>query len=336
MIDEAAIRAAIEAIADEARPATRIRATLDRRVRRYRQRRLVLRLAGVGAAGAVAGLAGLRLLGPSEDNRIIGGPGGGWLRAPLRWRPGWLPAGYGAALLCAEVAGDTAPVVSRTWTDPASAQQDIAPTISLTVGWSGLYAGRQAITHTATVQIKGVPGMLTEMDGSTNVQWQPPGEPKLTVSVDDNHTPDDRRTVALRIARSVVPDAASLPIGPRFGWLPADLAPAPWMFTVTYEARRWLQSIVLRLADGTELDINMGPGVSIDLPADAKRITVHGLPARHTTADLEQIAFTTPDGVNVWLQLDRRHADPAPDDLVNIAEHLDLGPWPDMTWVGTR
>ena len=75
MIDEAAIRAAIEAIADEARPATGIRATLDRRVRRYRQRRLVLRVAGVGVAGAVAGLAGLRLSGPHEDNRVIGGPG---------------------------------------------------------------------------------------------------------------------------------------------------------------------------------------------------------------------------------------------------------------------
>src|SRR5438477_9323316 len=125
MIDQAAIRAAIEAIADEARPATGIRAMLDRRVRRYRQRRLVLRVAGVGAAGAVAGLAGLRLTGPSEDNRITGGPGGGWLEAPLRWRPAWLPTGYGAAALCAEVAGDTAAVVSRTWTDPASARDGV-------------------------------------------------------------------------------------------------------------------------------------------------------------------------------------------------------------------
>jgi hypothetical protein len=336
MIDDAAIRAAIEAIADEARPATRIRALLDRRVRRYRQRRLVLRLAGVGAAGAVAGLTGLRLSGPSEDNRVIGGPGGGWLEAPFRWRPGWLPAGYGAAALCAEIAGDTAPVVSRTWTDPSSAEQGIAPAISLTVGWSGIYAGQQAITHNATVQIKGVSGTLTETDGGTMIQWQPPGEPQLTVSVDDHRGPDDRRTVALRIARSVVLDAATLPIGPRLGWLPADLAPAPWMFTVTYEARRWLQNIVLRLADGTELDINMGPGVSIDLPADAKLITVHGVPARYATADPEQLAFTTLDGVKVWLQLDRRHADPTPDDLVGIAEHLDLGPWPNMTWVGTR
>lgn len=65
------------------RPATRIQATLDRRVRRHRQRRLVLRVAGVGAAGAAAGLAGVRLpyllRGGPRFPHVVGGPGAdGW------------------------------------------------------------------------------------------------------------------------------------------------------------------------------------------------------------------------------------------------------------------
>lgn len=63
---------------------------------------------------------------------------------------------------------------------------------------------------------------------------------------------------------------------------------------------------------------------------------MHGLDAQYGTSEPDRLAFATPDGVRVWLQLDRRHAATAPDDLINIAEQLDLGPWPDMTWVGTR
>jgi hypothetical protein len=94
--------------------------------------------------------------------------------------------------------------------------------------------------------------------------------------------------------------------------------------------------IVIRLPDTTELDINMGPSVDLNLPPDARPIKVQGVDARHATTDPDQLGFTTPDGVRVWLQLDRRHADPTPDDLVRIANQLDLGPWPDMSWVGTR
>jgi hypothetical protein len=72
------------------------------------------------------------------------------------------------------------------------------------------------------------------------------------------------------------------------------------------------------------------------MPPGARPITVRGMAARYAPADPDRLAFTTPDGVRVWMQLDRRHADPTPDDLIHIAEQLDLGPWPDMSWVGTR
>lgn len=335
MIDELAIRTAIEAIADEARPGTRIKADLHRRIRRYRQRRLILRVAGVGAVTGIAGVWASELL--RDDRRfphIIGGPGGGWLAAPVRFRPGWLPTGYGAATLGAVVAGDTATVVERTWADPTSATNDV----SLTVGWSDVYPGNQAPSHTTSVNVNGVAGTLTEYpNGSTNVQWQPPGEPKLTVSVSSNHGPDDRRTVALRIARSLVPDTATLDVGPRLGWLPPDLATTPWMFSVTYDDTSWTQLIAIRLHDGSELDIDIGPTVvTPDLPPDAKRVTVHGVEARYATPDPDRLTYTTPDGVKVWLQLDRRHAPTGPDDLVRIADQLDLGPRPDMSWVGSR
>lgn len=330
MIDDVAIRSAIEAIADEARPGTRIRADLHRRVRRHRQRRLILRVAGVGAAAGLASVWASELI--RDDRRfpqVTGGPGGGWLDAPLRFRPSWLPTGYGEATLGAVVAGDTAAVVSRTWADPASTTNSV----SLTMGWSDVYAGSPAASHTASVEVHGVPGTFTEHpDGSADLQWQPAGEPKLTVSVGHHHG----RDVALRIARSLVPDHASLSIGPRLGWLPADLATRPWMFSVTYDNTNWMQSIVIRLPDGTELDISMGPSVDLDLPPDARRIKVHGVDARYATPSPDQITFTTADGVKVWLQLDRRHAATTPDDLVKIAEQLDLGPWPDMSWLGTR
>src|SRR5262249_46581694 len=135
---------------------------------------------------------------------------------------------------------------------------------------------------------------------------------------------------------SLVRDEATPSIGPRLGWLPADLAAAPWMFVVTYDDTSWTQSIVMRLPDGSELDINMGSTIGLDLPASAKQIKVRGIDARYAASDLDWIAFTVPGGVKVGLQLDRRHAATAPDDLVRIAEQLDLGPWPDMSWVGTR
>ncbi|HZM79419.1 MAG TPA: hypothetical protein VFC19_27120 [Candidatus Limnocylindrales bacterium] len=101
MIDNEAIRDALRVIAADA-PSTRdVLAGLAERQRLHRQRRLLVTVAGVGAAAATAGLAGLsvRQLLASDDAfpSIVGGPGGGWLQVPLRHRPTWLPGGYGQA-----------------------------------------------------------------------------------------------------------------------------------------------------------------------------------------------------------------------------------------------
>src|SRR5581483_10568511 len=118
-----AVRAAIEAIADGAHPPQRVRAALDARTRHHRQRRLVLRAAGAAAGVTVAGAGGFAVYRLARPERtafpeIAGGPGGGWLQVALRWRPGWLPDGYGATTLGAVVDGTSVAEVERIWTRP--------------------------------------------------------------------------------------------------------------------------------------------------------------------------------------------------------------------------
>ncbi|SCF35439.1 hypothetical protein GA0074695_5981 [Micromonospora viridifaciens] len=350
MNDREAIRDAFAAIADEAPSPERIQATLAARTRQHRQRRIVLRVAGMGVAAATVGVTGAevwRLLQQPEAHFPVmgGGPGGGWLDVPLRYRPTWLPRGYGQADRSVIVVDDQAAVVALDWRPGASASDGLTPTVGLTIGWHDvLEPNRPTGRRTENVDVNGVAGQLIQTDGepsSPYVIWQPPGQPQLIVSAMTHGDLDEQRAIALRVARSVQPDQRHISVGPRFGWLPADLAAVPWRFDLGHDGATWVQSLSTIPADGRRhLGVSIGPDVHKDnfIRDQAQPIQVRGFHGWQVP-DNGQLFLTLSDGVEVYLQLLSPASGPSPNtvpELVRIVEEFDFGPWPDMAWVGTK
>ncbi|MEV0728074.1 hypothetical protein [Polymorphospora sp. NPDC050346] len=356
MIDSAAIREALTAIADEAPGPERIRANLTGRTRRHRQRRLVLRLAGTGVATAAVGLGGLgtvRLLDRPRTGfpEISDGPGGGWLEVPLRQHPTWLPPGHGQSQLRVLVSGKEAPVVARQWERPGTADAR-TPIVALTVGWHESLDADRPTGRTQDVDVAGVAGQLVrgpeipDAAPDVHVIWQPPGEPQLILTVLGDDTVEQRANVALRVARSTRPDPRHIRLGPRPGWLPIGLAGRPWQLFVNYEGADWRQLVSVTGGDGRQLMVLSGPGAHAGLlnQQAARPVRVLGSDGWHVP-DNGHLFFTLPDGVAVFVGLDAPiAAEPTGGDpetvplaeLVRIAEEFDFGPWPDMSWVGSR
>lgn len=351
MIDKEAIRGAFAAIADEAPSPERIQTTLAARTRQHRQRRVVLRVAGMGVAAATVGATGAgvwRLLQQPDAHfpAIGGGPGGGWLDVPLRYQPTWLPRQYGQSNRAVLVADDQAAAVSLDWRPGGSATDGLAPTVGLTIGWHDVLEPNRPTGRTENVDVNGVAGQLIRTDGersSPYVIWQPPGQPQLIVSVMTNDDLDEQRAIALRVARSVQPDQRHTSVGPRFGWLPADLAAVPWMFALGHDGVTWVQNLSTIGANGRQLDVSIGRDVHKDQTNRDQPIQVrefHGW----QVPDSGQLFLTLSDGVEVRLQLlspvsQDGMSSPNPNtvpELIRIAEEFDFGPWPDMTWVGTK
>jgi hypothetical protein len=351
MIDAEAIRAAFAAIADETVSPERVRATLAARARRHRQRRIVLRTAGAGAAAAIAGTVGLdvwRRSGSVQDGfpQLAGGPGGGWLEVPLRYRPTWLPTGYGQAGIDLIVADQQAAAVARTWQPAGPPGSGLTPSVRLTVGWHDRLP--QPRGRADNVAVNGVDGEVVQSDSTealTSVRWQPPGQPPLMVTVLREGEPDRRRDDALRVARSLRSTTGRVWVGPRFGWLPPEFAAVPWTFVVGFDSA-WQESVAV-YTEERALVVCIGPEAHKGLfdRAAAEPIRVRGLDGWKNQPN-GQLFVTLPDGIEVFLQFDpgapqgssspdAPRADPIPD-LVRIVEAFDFGPWPDMSWVGTR
>jgi hypothetical protein len=341
MIDTDAIRGAFAALADEAPLPERIHASLAIRARRHRQRRLVLRLAGAGTVAAATGVAAAgawRLTRPPESRFPVldAGPGGGWLEVPLRFRPAWLPGSYGEGQRTVVVDGTRAPVLERRW-QPGTADR----VISLLIGWHpSLDPGRPRGRPT-TVDVNGVPGQLVQVGDQTlgtYLTWQPPGQAQLMVSALTADVADAQQDLAVRVARSVRPDPGLTFVGPRFGWLPPDLATVPWRLHHGFEGTNWAQDLAVSGTGGRQLLMGMGTS-----PAMRLRNTFATAPIRirewsgWQVPETRQLFLILPDGVEVFAQLDDgpggEQAMPA---LIRIIEEFEFGPWPDMSWIGGR
>jgi hypothetical protein len=341
MIDTEAIRSAFAALADKAPPSDRIRASLAIRARRHRQRRLVLRLAGAGTVAAVTGVATAgvwRLTRPpaSKFPVLHAGPGGGWLEVPLRLRPAWLPRSYGEGQRTVVVDGTQAPVLSRGW-QPGTANQ----VISLLIGWHPSLDPDRPSGRPATVDVNGVPGRLVQIGDQTPgtyLTWQPPGQPQLMVSVHTDDVADAQQGLALRVARSVRPDPGVTSVGPRFGWLPPDLATVPWRLQHGFEDTNWTQDVTMSGTGGRQFHISMGTSAAMRLgntfattPIRIREWSGWQVP------ETRQLFLTLPDGVEVSAQLDDGPGgEQAMPTLIRIIEEFDFGPWPDMSWIGGR
>jgi hypothetical protein len=339
MSDPETIREAFAALADQAPPPDRIRASLAVRARRHRQRRLALRLAGGGvAAVATAGLAAgaWRLTRPPEPGFpvLAGGPGGGWLEVPLRVRPTWLPHRYGEAQRTIVVDGDQVAALSRDW--HTSGGQEV---ISLLVGWHPSFE-RPSGQPTA-VDVDGTPGQLVQSEGSqpsTYLTWRPPGQPQLVLAVMTADDAKGREDLAVRVARSVRTDPGRTWVGPRLGWLPPHLAGSPWRLGHGYRDTDWYQDVTVTSTDGRQLIISMGtsPAHRLDNTFATEPVQIRGWNGVQAP-QMGQIFLTLPDGIEVFAQLDgASDTEQEMPSLVRVMEHLDLGPWPDMTWVGGR
>ena len=337
MTDVDEIRAAIAAIADEAHPPLRVRAAIDARTRHHKQRRLLLRAAGTLAAAAATGAGGVaayRLRRPDGTvfPEITGGPGGGWLQVALRWRPDWLPEGYGVTTLGAVVDGTSVVAAERVWTPPQRLDGPNLASVALQSGWSDTYAQIPTAARTDRVDIGGVPGELSSFDtGGVLLIWQPAGQPRLSVSVGvDDLDAERERDIAVRVARSLRPDPGTFAVGPRPGSLPDVFAGQPWVYTLSAHGTMWTQSVLISNGDA-DLDVWASPDVRplYDI-GGSQPIDIDGarawLDVQNHQLFVEQLddrdveVHTTIDGV----------------DLPQVARAFDLGPVPDMTWYGSR
>jgi hypothetical protein len=341
MIDTDAIRGAFAALADEAPPPDRIRASLSVRARRHRRRRLVLRLAGAGAVAATTGVAAAgawRATRPTEPGfpLLAGGPGGGWLEVALRFRPTWLPHRYGEGRRTVVVDDRWPAVLSRDW-QPGAADRSI----SLLIGWHPSLEADRPRGRQTTVDVNGVPGQLVQVDGhtlGTYLTWQPPGGGQLMVSVLTGDGAADQRDVAVRVARSVRADRGITWVGPRFGWLPRDLATVPWRLHQGFAGTDWTQDAVVTGAGGRQLLVSMGTNPARRLDNTFPTTPVHirqwsGWQVPQT----RQLFLIMGDGVEAFAQLDDgAGGEQAMSDLIMIMEGFEFGPWPDMSWIGGR
>jgi hypothetical protein len=264
--------------------------------------------------------------------QIAGGPGGGWLQVPLRWRPDWLPEGHGVTSLDAVVNGASVVAAGRTWSPPKRPDGPNLAFVSLASGWSDVYAQFPEAARTDRVDIGGVPGELSSFDhGGVLLIWQPAGQPRLSVSVGvDDLDAERERDIAVRVARSLRPDPDTFAVGPRPGSLPDVFAGRPWGYTLQAEGTMWTQSVLIRNGDA-DLEVWAAPDVR----------------------PLYDIGGSQPidiDGARAWLdtqnhqlfveQLDNRDVELTTTidgvDLPQVAREFDLGPVPDMTWYGSR
>nr|BFE56271.1 hypothetical protein GCM10020063_007970 [Dactylosporangium thailandense] len=338
--EDDAIRGAIATIADRAHAPQRIAAALDVRTRVIRQRRLVLRAAGAAVAVAAVG-GGLEVYrstarpgrpeepgspkAPGGFPKVSGGPGGGWLEATATWRPGFLPDGYGQVMASVLVSGGAAAATSRGWA-PAPGTDTTGATVTLIIG------DDDPLRHTGgTVSINGVEAeVLDRIEAASGVTWVPAGGQRVTVIV----TGSDRtveRDMAVAVAESLRPDSTKIAVGPRLGFLPDPFTSGSWWYTARADlyGPAWTVDLAVN-GPGSSLTLVWGPAVrrSFD-PAGAQRVRVRnadGLLSR----DGNEL-FVPQDGYNLEIT-----APQAGLQLPRIAEGLEVGPVPDISWYGSR
>ncbi|WP_433076683.1 hypothetical protein ACQP1P_32570 [Dactylosporangium sp. CA-052675] len=338
--EDDAIRGAIATIADRAHAPQRITAALDARTRVMRQRRLVLRAAGAAVAVAAVG-GGLEVYrsaagpgtgrpgdpgSPKEPGgfpKVAGGPGGGWLEATATWRPTFLPDGYGQVMASVLVSGGTAAATSRGWV-PAPGTDTTGASVTLIIGDDG------PPRHTGgTVSINGVEAeLLDRIEAAAGVTWVPAGGQRLTVIV----TGTDRtveRDMAVAVAESLRPDSARIAVGPRLGFLPDPFQSRPWWYTARADGTAWSIDLAVN-GPSSSLTLEVGPAVqrSFD-PAGAQPVRVRNADGLLSRGG-DQL-FVPQDGYNLSVTAPQSGLD-----LPKIAEALEVGPVPDVSWYGSR
>ncbi|WP_156077024.1 hypothetical protein [Saccharothrix sp. NRRL B-16314] len=347
----------------------RIRAALParaaRRVRVHRTRTLIAVAAAASVAVAVAvptvvlreaadvGVASSPAT-PTPTAPSTAAPSPGTATAPLRFKPTWLPSGLTewqrSVPLTSEP--DTKASVVRIWkTTPAdeianlglyaySSRQDKSPpsppvvvnaegtTIELTD------PGRE-------VEINGKPGYY---DGRSTITWQVDPATKLMLVAPELGLSEDD---LFRIARSVQPDDTRLHLPLRTGPLPGGVVAQ--FATVDGESPdSWEASLLAQRTMAAYVSVRFGTTDRV-ATGEGEAVTVRGVAARlaKPSGDTDtQVGYRTDWVLTVDLGDGRRlavHAGSGPDsaapaltreDVLRIAEQVELDPNADLDWLG--
>ncbi|GIH15094.1 hypothetical protein [Rugosimonospora africana] len=358
MTTDDAIRDALEHLAHHSPDPERTLRGLAGRQRAMRQRRMLTLAGGMVAAGAVVG-APLFLMSRQHAARPAGAAGtsGSGDGIPLRYRPGWLPAGMVEVLRMVGADAVNDPDLQlREWRNPGTGRR-----VRLIVGGASsvVTEGRQRIT------VQGVSGFvdpdIIPRQNAVAIIWEAALGALVQVVVDVDEP--GSLAVPMRIANSVTRDGKSA-LTPRlaFGWLPANThesmgrqshgssivmaSPHGWAEMATYsepysagaplphlDMPDGLGPVSDALSFGVTATIgpvaDVGPSVPAAGGAARDTVTVRGTRGVFVSPQILQIPL--PKGRTLRVA----GAQTRPD-LVRIADSLRIGPDPDVSWVGRR
>ncbi len=358
MITDEEIRAALDRVVARAPDPARIRAGFASRARAHRQRRALL---VAGGALAAAGALGVPSILAWRDRRGQG-PGDGTVpitpdvrtppnlgpavaepipnaavqRVAMRYRPSWLPEGYVEMSRTASVGSDASNYQSREWMRVQDAAEtpdknsEPPPYIRLVlVPASRLELGDWRIP----AKINGADGGVSLEDGQIpQVIWRIGNGLHLAVQVG---SVGDDRTVALWIARSVEPDGvAGVECPLRFGWLPESLT-GEHQVSLTQWGDTWRATLQV-ISDRIEV-ASVVYGQGITLPPDGTESMVRGrqgIVRSYENGGGWAYVFLN-DGRDLLVSI-ASGSGVAVDDVVRIADKLDLGPPLYHGWIGQR
>lgn len=220
----------------------------------------------------------------------------------------------------------------RSWTDSREGAGDSTHVELILMPATELPAGEPVMVGTA----KG--SLVTAVTQGTTVAWQVSPDEQLRVIVWGSKEPPDPPSVAVDIARSVVPDGQSLLHPPaRFGWLPDGSGPG----SVQVDGRLPGDVAVQLVSSGDHrIDVGItssGPSPDQYLGEPVPVRGAQGLyqketsPKQHAGPPVSRVLITLDDGrwVSASGQVDR-------DVLVRVLNTLDIAPPAAHPWIGSR
>lgn len=365
------LRQALQRQADRAPDPDRVRAALPSRAARRTRRRYGSMAGGLVAAAALAAFAvpvlalddapAPRGAGPAAAMSPSASARDAAPTAPaavgLRYRPTWLPAGLTERSRTVPLGPDFG------YDGPVRIWKRANAGAGFDTGGSRLEFGAvdtengadQFGDHGQAVDINGKPGRLSSAsgDGKSSLHWIIDPETVIFIhNVEAGLSDAD----LLRVARSVQPDPGQVAVPVRFGWLPTGMAPKLAQFAGD-SADRWQLELTAygrkpgaaptptskeEKTEDPDRGIYVRLGRTTDAPDGGESITVAGRPARIVVREIEgpkpvpgQHAYVVVElASGLKLTVFSVLPDVSRDDLIATAAAIEIGPAPDLSWLG--
>ncbi|HLL65252.1 MAG TPA: hypothetical protein VK453_05840 [Micromonosporaceae bacterium] len=324
---------------------------------------VVLRDAGPGGSMPAASADRTAAPPPAVPSAV---PPGAPVQVALDFHPTWLPAGLAERSRFVPLtdpvgtgagpSAGTEPVrgVQRIWTrNPVGANdQTRGPRIGMSI--LTLPDGKSPFgTEGTPIDINGHAGRYVDAGAEADkayLHWKVDADTVISV---DQHDLGLTREQLARVARSVRPVATAVQVPLRAGWLPAGLraeyaivsgdSPAVWSAQLagtapqTGGAAGKDKASLESKQEPRSVDLVLGTA-AVDVPG-GEAITVQGRPARYSPTDDQGAPIVVVDLGGRWLTVRGPGRVTGPisrEDLIRVAEHAEVAPQPDVSWIGTR